>query len=62
MAEIETSYRTKFKLNFSGVGSGFNTDMGNTAAFIQEGAFDRKRILMIDCGESTFTKMDELGK
>lgn len=43
-------------LNFLGNGSAFNTEFGNTSAYIKED----KTLLLIDCGETTFQKIKEI--
>ncbi|MDF2590790.1 MAG: hypothetical protein K0S75_256 [Clostridia bacterium] len=43
-------------LNFIGSGSALNTTLGNNSAFIKEG----KSILILDCGSTTFSKIQEL--
>jgi ribonuclease BN (tRNA processing enzyme) len=43
-------------LNFIGSGSALNTSLGNNSAFIKEG----KSILLIDCGSTTFARMQSL--
>lgn len=42
-------------LKFLGNGSCFNTELGNTSAFIR----DKNYLLLIDCGEDTFSKIRE---
>ncbi|MDF2890635.1 MAG: hypothetical protein K0R80_1002 [Clostridia bacterium] len=43
-------------LNFIGSGSALNTELGNNCAFIKE----RKSILLIDCGSTTFSRLQSL--
>jgi len=43
-------------LKFIGSGSALNTSLGNNSAFIKEG----KSLLLIDCGSTTFSRMQEL--
>lgn len=43
-------------LNFIGSGSALNTSLGNNSAFIKEG----KSILLLDCGSTTFARMQSL--
>lgn len=43
-------------LNFIGTGSALNTALGNNSAFVKEG----KSMLLIDCGSTTFSRMQEL--
>ena len=45
------------ELKFLGVGSGFNTALGSTAAYFIEG----KTLFLIDCGESAYARINELG-
>ena len=42
-------------LNFIGTGSAFNTSLGNNNAYIKKG----ESLLLIDCGSSTFAKIQE---
>lgn len=42
-------------LKFLGTGSAFNTELGNTSAFIKEG----NSLFLIDCGSSTFKVLKE---
>lgn len=42
--------------NFLGIGSAFNTDMGNTSAYIKKGS----SLLLIDCGSMVFSKLHKL--
>ena len=42
-------------LNFIGTGSAFNTSLGNNNAYIKNG----ESLLLIDCGSSTFAKIQE---
>ncbi|GFP74869.1 MBL fold metallo-hydrolase [Clostridium fungisolvens] len=44
------------ELQFLGIGSAFNTELGNTSAFIKEG----KSLLLIDCGGTIFHRLKEL--
>ncbi len=44
------------ELSFLGIGSGFNTAKGSTSAYYIEG----DKLLLIDCGESTFGKIRKL--
>jgi phosphoribosyl 1,2-cyclic phosphodiesterase len=43
-------------LKFIGTGSAFNTEQGNTAAFIRK----RRSLLLIDCGGTVFQRLQEL--
>lgn len=43
-------------LNFLGIGSAFNTALGNTSAFIKE----KSSIFLIDCGSTVFSKIQKL--
>lgn len=43
-------------LNFIGIGSAFNTELGNTSAFIKK----NKSLLLIDCGGTVFHRLQEL--
>ena len=43
-------------LSFIGIGSAFNTELGNNCAYIKKG----HSIVMIDCGSTTFSTMREL--
>ncbi|HEY5563081.1 MAG TPA: MBL fold metallo-hydrolase [Clostridiaceae bacterium] len=43
-------------LNFIGIGSAFNTSLGNTSAYIKEG----NKMLLIDCGGTVFHKIRSL--
>lgn len=43
-------------LKFIGIGSAFNTEMGNTSAYIKDG----ETLLLLDCGEMTFARMRQL--
>jgi len=43
-------------LKFLGTGSAFNTKLGNTSAYIKE----NNTLLLIDCGETTFARIQEL--
>ncbi|MDO4730369.1 MAG: MBL fold metallo-hydrolase [Candidatus Saccharibacteria bacterium] len=45
------------ELKFLGVGSGFNTALGSTAAYFIED----KTLFLIDCGESAYARINELG-
>ena len=42
--------------NFIGIGSAFNTRLGNTSAFIKKG----NSLFLIDCGGTTFHRIQEL--
>lgn len=42
-------------LNFIGIGSAFNTKLGNTSAFLKNG----NNIILIDCGGQVFSKLKE---
>ena len=44
-------------LKFIGTGSAFNTKLGNNGAYIKNG----ENLLLIDCGSSTFSKIQEIG-
>jgi len=41
------------KLKFIGIGSAFNTELGNTSAYIKENGV----LLLLDCGELTFDRI-----
>lgn len=43
-------------LSFIGIGSAFNTEMGNTSAFIKR----NRSLLLIDCGGTVFHRLQEL--
>lgn len=43
-------------LKFIGCGSAFNTNLGNNSAYIKNG----NKLLLIDCGSSTFSKIMEM--
>ncbi|AQR96537.1 MBL fold metallo-hydrolase [Clostridium saccharoperbutylacetonicum] len=43
-------------LNFIGSGSAFNTEMGNTSAFVKQNS----SLLLIDCGGTVFHRLQEL--
>ncbi|AGF57862.1 phosphoribosyl 1,2-cyclic phosphodiesterase [Clostridium saccharoperbutylacetonicum] len=43
-------------LNFIGSGSAFNTEMGNTSAFVKQSS----SLLLIDCGGTVFHRLQEL--
>jgi len=43
-------------LNFLGIGSAFNTALGNTSAFIKT----KSSILLIDCGSTVFNRLQKL--
>ncbi len=45
------------EFNFLGRGAAFNTSEGNTSAFFID---DNRDLYLVDCGESTFAKMQEL--
>lgn len=44
-------------LKFIGTGSAFNTDLGNTSAYIKQD----KTLLLIDCGATVFARAKKLG-
>lgn len=44
------------ELNFLGIGSAFNTELGNTSAFIK----GNNSLFLIDCGGTVFSKLQEL--
>lgn len=44
------------ELKFIGMGSAFNTELGNTSAFVKK----RKILLLIDCGGTVFHRLKEL--
>ena len=44
-------------LEFIGCGSAFNPQLGNTSAYIEDG----KRFVLLDCGESVYARLFELG-
>jgi ribonuclease BN (tRNA processing enzyme) len=46
-------------LNFIGIGSAFNTRLGNNGAFIK--SVSGKKLFMIDCGEVTFDRLQRFG-
>ena len=43
-------------LNFIGTGSAFNTELGNTSAFVKK----NNSLLLIDCGGTVFHRFQEL--
>ena len=43
-------------LNFIGIGSAFNTSLGNNSAYIK----DKDSLLLIDCGGTVFHKLQEI--
>jgi len=43
-------------LNFIGIGSAFNTELGNTSAFVKQ----NNSLLLIDCGGTIFHRLQEL--
>lgn len=43
-------------LKFIGTGSAFNTDMGNTSAYIKQNG----TLFLLDCGETAFARMKQL--
>ena len=43
-------------LNFIGVGSAFNTELGNNSAFIKK----QNSLILVDCGGTVFHKLQEL--
>jgi ribonuclease BN (tRNA processing enzyme) len=43
-------------LNFIGIGSAFNTELGNTSAFVK----NNNNLLLIDCGGTVFHRLQEL--
>ncbi len=43
-------------LNFLGIGSAFNTALGNTSAFIK----NKSSLLLIDCGSTVFNRIQKL--
>lgn len=43
--------------NFIGIGSAFNTKLGNTSAFIKRG----NSLFLIDCGNTVFQRIQQLG-
>lgn len=43
-------------LNFLGIGSAFNTNLGNTSAFIK----NNSSIFLIDCGSTVFNRLQKL--
>jgi len=43
-------------LNFIGMGSAFNTEIGNTSAFVKK----NDSLMLIDCGGTVFQKLQEL--
>lgn len=45
------------KLRFTGIGSAFNTAMGNTSAFFTRG----EDLYLVDCGEQVFAKLMRAG-
>jgi ribonuclease BN (tRNA processing enzyme) len=42
-------------LNFLGIGSAFNTELGNTSAYLKNG----KSIFLIDCGSTVFNRLQK---
>lgn len=44
-------------LKFVGIGSAFNTKLGNNNAYMK----NRDNLLLIDCGSSTFSRIQEMG-
>jgi ribonuclease BN (tRNA processing enzyme) len=46
-------------LNFIGIGSAFNTALGNNGAFVKSS--DDKKLFLIDCGEVTFDRLKKFG-
>ena len=44
-------------LDFLGLGSAFNTDLGNTSAYIKKNT----SLLLIDCGSTVFSKLHRIG-
>ena len=44
----------KFKLNFLGIGSGFNLKLGNSSAFFTD---QHNNFYLIDCGFDVFSKL-----
>ena len=42
--------------NFIGIGSAFNTELGNTSAFVKR----NNSLLLIDCGGTVFHRLQEL--
>lgn len=44
-------------LQFIGIGSAFNTQLGNTCAFIKK----NNSLVLIDCGATVFSRLQELG-
>ena len=44
----------KFKLNFLGIGSGFNLELGNSSAFFKD---EYENLYLIDCGFDVFAKI-----
>lgn len=44
------------KISFIGRGSAFNTELGNTSAFVKKG----NTLLLIDCGGTVFHRLQEL--
>ena len=43
-------------LKFIGTGSAFNTELGNTSAYIKQD----QTLFILDCGETAFTRMKQL--
>lgn len=43
-------------LNFIGIGSAFNTELGNTSAFVKK----NNSLILIDCGGTVFHRLQEL--
>lgn len=48
-------------LKFLGTGSCFNTKAGNNSAYFIHNIGDKKRLVLFDCGETVFAKIQELG-
>jgi len=46
----------KLKFNFIGIGSAFNTKLGNTSAFIR----NKDSMILVDCGGTVFHRLMEL--
>ncbi|PJZ18732.1 ribonuclease Z [Bacillus cereus] len=49
-------------LNFYGVGSAFNTKLGNNGAFLKtENMLNFDTLFLIDCGSATYSRLEEKG-
>lgn len=48
-------------LKFLGTGSCFNTKAGNNSAYFIHNIGNKKRLVLFDCGETVFAKIQEIG-